>query len=38
MLARQLGLVGHPQMLLRMGYGSGHPQAPRRPIDDVFTD
>jgi hypothetical protein len=37
MLGRQLGLVGHPQMLLRMGYSSGHPQAPRRPISDVLT-
>jgi hypothetical protein len=39
MLARQLGLLGHPQMVLRMGYarGPGHPQAPRRPISDVLT-
>jgi len=39
MLARQLGLLGHPQMVLRMGYGlgTGHPQAPRRPIADVLT-
>jgi nitroreductase len=39
MLARQLGLLGHPQMVLRMGYGPGpgHPQAPRRPIGDVLT-
>jgi hypothetical protein len=37
MLARQLGLVGHPQMLLRMGYGRGHRQTPRRPISEVLT-
>jgi nitroreductase len=40
MLARQMGLVGHPQMVLRMGYGpdAAHPQAPRRPISEVLTD
>jgi hypothetical protein len=39
MLTRQLGLLGHPQMVLRMGYGLGlgHPQAPRRPISEVLT-
>lgn len=37
MLAGQLGLLGHPQMLLRMGYGAGHPQAPRRPASEVLT-
>lgn len=36
MLAEQLGLVGYPQMLLRMGYASGHPQTPRRPVEDVL--
>jgi len=39
MLARQLALIGHPQMLLRMGYpsGPGHRQTPRRPLRDVLT-
>jgi nitroreductase len=39
MLTRQLGLVGHPQMVLRMGYGPelGHAQAPRRPVSEVLT-
>lgn len=39
MLAQQLGLLGHPQMVLRMGYGPGpgHARAPRRPISDVLT-
>jgi nitroreductase len=32
---RELRLLGHPQMLLRMGFGSGHPTTPRRPVDDV---
>lgn len=33
--ARELGLLGHPQMLLRMGYGGGHPSTPRRAVDEV---
>jgi hypothetical protein len=37
MLAGQLDLVGHPQMLLRMGYGHGHPTSPRRAVDDVLS-
>jgi nitroreductase len=37
MLAHELGLLGHPQMMLRMGYGLGHPQAPRRSVSDVFA-
>jgi nitroreductase len=37
MLARELGLVGHPQILLRLGYGHGHASSPRRPVDEVLT-
>jgi len=29
-LRRELGLVGHPQFLLRMGFGSGEPRTRRR--------
>jgi nitroreductase len=29
-LRRELGLVGHPQFLLRMGYGSGEPHTRRK--------
>jgi hypothetical protein len=36
MLARGLGLVGYPQMLLRMGYAHGRPAAARRPVDEVY--
>jgi nitroreductase len=38
MLAKQLGLVGHPQMLLRLGYGHSQATTPRRPIEEVFTE
>ncbi|MGO9558410.1 MAG: Acg family FMN-binding oxidoreductase [Acidimicrobiales bacterium] len=37
MLAGQLDLVGHPQMLLRMGYGHGQPTSPRRAVGDVLS-
>ncbi len=37
MLADGLGLVGHPQIVLRMGYAHGHPTAPRRPVDEVLA-
>jgi nitroreductase len=37
-LAAQLGLVGHPQVVLRIGYGHGHPTTPRRSLDDVIID
>jgi nitroreductase len=37
-LTRELGLVGHPQMLLRLGYGSAGPSTPRRAVDDVLTE
>ncbi|HXY45761.1 MAG TPA: hypothetical protein VEH29_16360 [Acidimicrobiales bacterium] len=36
MLAGGLGLVGHPQIVLRMGYAHGHPQTPRRPVESVL--
>jgi nitroreductase len=35
-LMHALGVLGHPQMLLRMGYASGHPSTPRRPVDEVL--
>jgi nitroreductase len=37
-LAAQLGLVGHPQVVLRMGYGHGHPTTPRRSLEDVIIE
>jgi hypothetical protein len=36
-LANALGLVGHPQVLLRLGYGTGGPTTHRRPVDNVVT-
>ncbi len=36
MLTAGLGLVGHPQIVLRMGYAHGHPSTPRRPVDLVL--
>jgi hypothetical protein len=35
-LAGELGLVGHPQMVLRMGYAQPGPATPRRPVDDLM--
>lgn len=37
-LVQELGLVGRPQMLLRLGYpqGPGSPAAGRRPVPDVL--
>jgi hypothetical protein len=35
-LAPTLGLPGHPQLLLRFGYGAGGGPTPRRPISDVL--
>lgn len=39
-LVAELGLVGRPQMLLRVGYpvGPGSPQTGRRPVTDVLVD
>jgi nitroreductase len=36
-LGAQLGLLGHPQVLLRMGYGHGHSTTSRRSLDEVTT-
>lgn len=30
------GVLGHPQMLLRLGYASGHGSTSRRPLSDVL--
>lgn len=42
-LSAELGLLGHPQMLLRLGYGSDEGArkdvavTPRRPVEDILT-
>ncbi|MDQ1670552.1 MAG: hypothetical protein QOE40_2613 [Actinomycetota bacterium] len=38
-LTAELGLLGHPQMLLRLGYGGegGGTETPRRPVQDILT-
>jgi hypothetical protein len=36
-LAGELGLVGHPQMVLRLGYAKPGPATPRRPVQDLMT-
>ena len=36
-LQRGLGLLGHPQLLLRIGYGHGVPTTGRRDVDDLLT-
>jgi hypothetical protein len=36
-LARLLGTVGSPQMLLRIGHGTSRPSTPRRVVADVLT-
>jgi len=36
-LQRGLGLLGYPQLLLRMGYGHGHPATGRRPIEETLV-
>lgn len=35
-LASELGVIGHPQMLLRLGYGHSGAPTPRRPLDEVL--
>jgi len=35
-LAAVLGLVGVPQLVLRLGYASGHVATTRRALDDVL--
>jgi nitroreductase len=39
-LVAQLGLVGHAQMILRLGYGAEEPprSTPRRPVEDILTE
>jgi nitroreductase len=34
-LARSLGVVGHPQMVLRLGFGDPGAATPRRPLEDL---
>ena len=36
-LQRGLGLLGHPQLLLRMGYGHGRPVTGRRPVEETLV-
>jgi len=36
-LQRSLGLLGHPQLMLRVGYGHGRPYSGRRSVDDLLT-
>lgn len=36
-LREVVGRGGHPQLLLRMGYGSNGRPTPRRPVDDVVV-
>jgi nitroreductase len=36
-LASELGVIGRPQMLLRLGYGESGAPTPRRPVDDVLA-
>ncbi|MGZ4591931.1 MAG: Acg family FMN-binding oxidoreductase [Actinomycetes bacterium] len=35
-LGSELGSVGFPQMVLRLGHGRPGPQTPRRPVDEVL--
>ncbi|HEV7208890.1 MAG TPA: hypothetical protein VGN54_09125 [Mycobacteriales bacterium] len=35
-LVRELDLIGHPQMLLRMGYGCAAPMTHRRPLEELL--
>ena len=39
-LVNQLGVVGHAQMILRLGYGAEAPTpaTPRRPVADILTE
>jgi nitroreductase len=34
-LSAALGVVGHPQMVLRVGYARPGPDSPRRPLDEI---
>ena len=35
-LRHELDLVGHPQFLLRMGYGAGRPTTARRAVEETL--
>ncbi|HEX7189862.1 MAG TPA: nitroreductase family protein [Actinomycetes bacterium] len=35
-LGAALGVVGHPQMVLRLGYAKPGPESPRRSLDDII--
>lgn len=35
-LAGELGSVGHPQMVLRLGHAVPGPETPRRPVDELL--
>ena len=39
-LATELGLLGHPQMILRLGYAPDGeaPATPRRPVEEILTE
>ena len=37
-LQRGLGLLGRPQLLLRMGYGHGRPSTGRRPVEELLSE
>ena len=37
-LQRGLGLLGYPQLLLRLGYGHGKPTTGRRPIEETLVE
>jgi hypothetical protein len=36
-LRKELGLVGMPQVVLRVGYGQGRMTTRRRPVDEILT-
>jgi nitroreductase len=36
-LQRGLGLLGYPQLLLRIGHGHGRPSTGRRPVEDTLV-
>ncbi|HEX7077090.1 MAG TPA: nitroreductase [Candidatus Eisenbacteria bacterium] len=37
MLAQAIGVTGHPQVLLRVGYGASPEPTPRRAVEDVLA-
>jgi hypothetical protein len=37
-LRRELGVIGVPQLLLRLGVAGGHLETPRRPVQEVLAD